>query len=527
MKKLFTFFLILVFKTSISQFGQMPPFSLEILPATDVTIPGFHSFAFAENGTRWLIIGGRTNGLHGMSSNDNFPTQYANNNIIVIDTANWQTYYGSLVNLPDTIADPLRSTNMQYYQDSNYLYMIGGFGWDSTQNRYVTFSTLSVIRVDSIIDAVISSNPIAPFIRQISDSNLTVCGGELNKLGTDYYLIFGHDFQGRYTDPPTPLFTQVYTNQIKKFNITDNGNNISVSNFVYSTDTVNFHRRDLNVSPIVLPNGNFALEAFGGVFQYNINFPYREPITISSSATTVNNSYQQVMSQYTCAMIPLCDTLYDDMYVTFLGGLSLYDYNPTNQTVTIDSLVPFIKDVTTLTTHANGNVEETVLPVQLNGLLGSNAKFIYSNYQWTFANDVIDFWSLPNQRTCIGYMFGGIRASGTNLLPTFVNDTLYRIFITPDFSISNNDLKNDFKFLSVYPNPSEGKSKISFYLETEQDVSAEIFDLAGNKIEAVFVGNLNKGMNNLEWNSNCSAGFYFLVLKTENSTSTAKVSVIK
>ncbi|MEW6469366.1 MAG: T9SS type A sorting domain-containing protein [Bacteroidota bacterium] len=527
MKKYATLFLFMAFNTGFAQFGQQPPFTLDLQPATDVSLPGLHSFAFAEYGTKWLFVGGRTNGLHGMSSNDGFPLQYANNNIVVIDTLTWQTYYGSLAALPDTIADPLRSTNMQYHQDGDYLYMIGGFGWDSTQSRYVTFSTLTAIRVDSVVNAVMNAAPVGPHIRQIRDTNLTVCGGELNKLGNDYYLLFGHDFQGRYTDPPTPLFTQEYCNQVKRFTIADDGVNLAVQNYTAFTDTVNYHRRDLNVSPVVLPGGAFALGAYGGVFQYDVNLPYREPITVSSSGVSVNTAYQQAMSHYTCALIPIFDTLYEDMYVTFLGGISLYDYNPVSQTVTLDSLVPFISDITTLARRANGTVEEAVLPLQLSGLLGANAKFIYSSYQWTFPNDVIDFWRLPAQRTHIGYMFGGIRATGTNLLPSSVNDTLYRVYITPDFTISADEKPGDISYLSTFPNPASGQCALSFHLASAREISVEVYDLAGNKIETVYAGMLNKGVQRITWDQQLAQGLYFLILRSEGETHSVKLSVIK
>src|SRR5688572_25492911 len=78
-----------------SQFGTLPPFTVEIEPVS-TTVPGIHSFAFAQSGPRWLIIGGRTNGLHGFSSNDAFPTQYANNEIVVIDTTTWQYWSATL-----------------------------------------------------------------------------------------------------------------------------------------------------------------------------------------------------------------------------------------------------------------------------------------------------------------------------------------------------------------------------------------------------------------------------------------------
>ncbi|HEY6159759.1 MAG TPA: hypothetical protein VI112_01010, partial [Bacteroidia bacterium] len=64
----FIFFLFCWFSKMLSaQFGAQPPFVFD-LEAVNANLPGHHSFAFAQAGNKWLIIGGRTTGLHGMSS---------------------------------------------------------------------------------------------------------------------------------------------------------------------------------------------------------------------------------------------------------------------------------------------------------------------------------------------------------------------------------------------------------------------------------------------------------------------------
>src|SRR4051812_38557158 len=111
---------------TLSISAQQVPFTVEIEPVVAGPLPGMHSFAFAQSGTKWLFIGGRTNGIHGFSTNDNFDILYAGDVITVIDTATWSWYSSSLGVLPHAEADPLRSTNMQYVSVGNYLYMAGG-----------------------------------------------------------------------------------------------------------------------------------------------------------------------------------------------------------------------------------------------------------------------------------------------------------------------------------------------------------------------------------------------------------------
>jgi len=76
------------------------------------------------------------------------------------------------------------------------LYMIGGYGYDSTSNSLKTFPTLTVFDVAETIQAIINGSPVTPHMRQISDLRLQVCGGELAKLGDYFYLTGGHDFTG-------------------------------------------------------------------------------------------------------------------------------------------------------------------------------------------------------------------------------------------------------------------------------------------------------------------------------------------
>src|SRR6218665_251579 len=521
-----SFLLVILSSLNIyAQFGQMPPFSISIAPVTGANIQGVHSFAFAQSGDKWLIIGGRTNGLHGLNSNDGFPPEYKKDYVIVIDTTTWQQYTASLTQLPWNIADPLRSTNMQYVSNGNYLYMAGGFGYDSTLSSYVTFPTLSAIHIDNMINAVINAQPIASTVRQVVDTNFRVCGGDMGMIGSTYYLCFGHDFEGRYADPPVPIFTQQYINRIKKFSLTDNGTTITLSSFAEESDTTNFHRRDLNMGPIVLPGGSFGLEAYGGVFQKTQNLPYREPITITATGTTVNMAYQQVMNHYTCANIPVFDSVTDNMYSTFLGGISLYDYDPASNNVVLDTLVPFVSDITTMTTHPGGAVEETVLPLQLSGLLGANAKFVLNENIAHYENDVIKIRALPNTKVLAGYMYGGIRAQQGNFGSSAANDTVFRIYIPPNTSIGINEL-SAVQNAVLYPNPAGQNTTLLFSLKNTEQIRITLLDITGKELLLIADEEFQKGSQRKTIDtSKLSAGIYFCRIATQSGDRMIKLVV--
>ena len=344
-----------------------------------ITIPGaplIHSFAFAQANGKWLFIGGRTNGLHGFSGASSFPKQYSNINIYVVDPNTLQVWSRNIfLDLPFAEADQFRSANMQYVQLGNKLYYTGGYGFDSTANGNITFPVLKVIDVAETINAVSSGTSIAPFVRSITDTRMQVCGGELHHLGDYFYLLGGHKFTGTYR--VTGANNQVYTNQIKKFRINDDGTNVSISDYTAFTDTAQYHRRDMNVVSAIKPDDATPyMILYGGVFKYNFDLPFQNPIYIDENGITVDYSFEQKMSQYTCSNMSVYDSVTKSNHTTFFGGTSLYFQNEFTNMLELDPLVPFIKDITTLTRAADGTSSENVLVLKFPELLGTNAKFI-------------------------------------------------------------------------------------------------------------------------------------------------------
>ncbi len=398
-----------------------------------ISIPGaplIHSFAFAKSDGRWLFIGGRINGLHGFTGLTSFPKQYSNINIYVVDPNTQQTWSRNIfLDLPFAVADQFRSMNMQYIQSGNKLYFTGGYGFDSTANGLITFPVLKVIDVSETINAVMTGTSIAPFVRGITDSRMQVCGGELQKLGDYFYLIGGHKFTGPYR---ITYNDQVYTNQIKKFKINDDGVSVSISDYTAFTDTAQYHRRDMNVVPAIKPDGFTPyMILYGGVFKYNVNLPFLNPIYIDESGIGVDYSFEQKMSQYTCSNMSVYDSVTQKMHTTFFGGTSLYYQNEVTNTLVYDSLVPFIKDITTLSKSPDGTSAEKVMTLKFPELLGTNAKFILSDSIPQFQNGVIKLHHL-DAHAFAGYIFGGIKAQLPNNGASSASNYIFKVYINPD-----------------------------------------------------------------------------------------------
>jgi len=153
-----------------------PQFTVSLNPVTIPGLPSLQSSAWAQSGGKWLLVGGRTNGLHLFVQSSNqgatppanaFPTASANTNVWVIDPVNQKVYSESLqsTGLSPTIVAQLSGNNAQHAQNGDTLYIIGGYGSDGSGNM-ITFPYLTAIQVSEAINAIINQQPLAPYIQQ-------------------------------------------------------------------------------------------------------------------------------------------------------------------------------------------------------------------------------------------------------------------------------------------------------------------------------------------------------------------------
>ncbi|HEM48781.1 MAG TPA: T9SS type A sorting domain-containing protein, partial [Caldithrix sp.] len=86
---------------------------------------------------------------------------------------------------------------------------------------------------------------------------------------------------------------------------------------------------------------------------------------------------------------------------------------------------------------------------------------------------------------------------------------------------------------SNYPNPFNPSTTIKFEVADFTDVTVEIYDILGNKINTLFKGKKAVGAHEIVWNGKNSAGvsvssgLYFYKMKTKKFTKTKKMMLLK
>ncbi|MFO0469164.1 MAG: T9SS C-terminal target domain-containing protein, partial [Bacteroidota bacterium] len=300
---------------SLSVFSQSAPFNIYIEPMNISGLGGLQAYAFGQHNGKWLVFGGRLDGLHQRQPFASFDVAGNNNQLIVIDPVTQQKWSAPLTSLSVGLQEQLSSTNMEFHQVGNYLYVIGGYGYNNASASRKTFPNLTAIDVPSVINAIIGATPLSSFFRQISDPQFAVTGGHLKKINNTFYLVGGNKFDGNYNPMGNPTYTQVYTDAIRKFNISDNGKTLVITHLPTITDAVNLHRRDYNAVPQILPNGEEGITAFSGVFQPTANLPFLNCVNIDSNTYILNNTFQQYYNHYQFAFLHLYSALYNLIYL--------------------------------------------------------------------------------------------------------------------------------------------------------------------------------------------------------------------
>ena len=506
MKKYWMFLAVLA--CSFSSYAQLSNYEIKFENIQIDGLVGVQAFAHATDGSNWLILGGRTDGLHRRQPFASFDKQGNNTLIQVIDPLNKQSWQISCKDLDSSLQDQLSATNMQFIQNGQYLYLTGGYGYSSQLNKHITYQKMIAIDIAGLIQAIKQKKSITAFFRQITNPIFTVTGGQLKKINQQYYLIGGQNFQGKYNPMGPdhgPGFYQEYSNQLKKFNLEDNGSTINIKNFSTQKDSLAFHRRDYNVVSQIMPDGNQGLTAFSGVFQVKENIPYLNAVNITDKKYSIDPSFAQYYNHYHCANVGLYSAKNNEMHSMFFGGIAQY-YDSANHLVQ-NTDVPFVKTIAVVIRDKNGQMAEYKLPIEMPNYLGAGAEFIHAPNMPQFDNDVIKLDELGSESVLIGYIYGGINSQAKNIFWTntgkesIASNKLIKVYLNKNTNskvgILNNQSNNGIQ-LQASGSISDDFVSLRFNLIQKAQVRVQLLDNNQKLVKSMNWDSLSTGANQIK-----------------------------
>lgn len=498
-------FVLVIGLSQLLQAQNNFPYDVVLTPVSVSGLPGLHSYVVGQHDGKWLIIGGRKDGVHARQPFNAFPGAQNNTTIYVVDIATQQSWTASVTSLATGLKEQLQSTNMNFYQDGNTLYIIGGYAFATSADDHITFDKLTSVDVPGLITAIVNGTSITSYFKQITSSNFAITGGYLGKIGNEFYLVGGQRFDGRYNPMNNPTFVQTYSNSIRKFEIDNSGSQLSISNYQAITDAVHLHRRDYNLVPQVFPDGELGYTISSGVFQISADLPFLYPVDIKASGHVPQTSFNQYLSNYHCGNASLYDATNNNMHNLFFGGMSQYYYN--NGTLIQDNTVPFVKTISRMTRTADGTLTEYKFPFEMPNLKGAGSEFIPNENLAKYANGVIKLSEITATEFVIGHLYGGIQSSITSPFSTnqtnltSADPTVYEVKLVynPALSLEVVDGKNPFSF-SVYPNPTVNDTiNIEFTIPYVADLEYIMSNLDGKILSEGSIEDLQIGNNKMSF----------------------------
>ncbi len=434
------YFFVSVFAVLLSLKGNAQsefPCNISLEPMIPEGFTGLQSYAWAKSGNKILLIGGRTDGLHRRQPFASFNKKYNNTDLIVLDIKTEKVWKKPVTELSAAIAEQLQSTNMNFYQQQNDLIVIGGYGYSETKRDHITHPALLKIKVKEMIEGIINNKDITSFITQLTDERMAVTGGHLNKLGNLFYLVGGQRFDGRYNPHGPdhgPGFSQEYTNQIRKFSITEKDGKITIENYTAVTDTALLHRRDYNLLNQYDDKGREMLTIYSGVFQYEKDLPYTTLVDITTNNHSEVENFNQQFNHYHSATLPAYDKNKKTLYAIFFGGIA-QKYVDASGSVKTDNDVPFVKHISVVERNANG-IKEYLLPEQLSGYFGAAAEFVPADETLFSNNGILQLEKTGTKSLLAGYIIGGIDSRAPNVFwsnqaePSRASPVIWKVYLS-------------------------------------------------------------------------------------------------
>lgn len=440
--------------------GGTLPYSIQIheVSLAPAPMPTLHSVAAAKWDGQWILLAGRTSGLHGLTGQNAFDPQFENREVWIIDPVNKQTWRKTLLEtnpasgLTADGVDSLSSVNTQFHQTDERLIIVGGYGYKRSVAAHKTYDTLTFIDLPGLVDWVkqppgSETTQAADHIRQLRDPYFQVTGGSLEKLHGEYQLVMGQNYDGAYR----PFFNGIYTNQVRRFQVVEGptGPTVPVESMLATAPQPEYRRRDLNVATVleagptpgewleraVVYSGVFTPD--GGVWTVPVVVAPGGTVTMADPAAPA--TLRQGFQIYHSAKVGLFHRATNEMHMVMFGGITILERDAATGTFTRDDQAPFTNQCGVVIRRGDGSFKQHFLETRFPLILtvdgkelrfGTNAEFFPAAGVPMLHPKVIDVAAIRGA-TVIGHIFGGIMADAGNGGNTGASGRVFEIVLTP------------------------------------------------------------------------------------------------
>lgn len=180
--------------------------------------------------------------------------------------------------------------------------------------------------------------------------------------------------------------------------------------------------------------------------------------------------------------------------------------------------------------------KSTTLQATISG--GANGAF---QYEWRTSTNGISYSNIVSNNSSYSatapctvsdgsyVKVTAISSTGEETFDVFyieAKDPPYPLVDCPMEYTGNNN--NNISFVSIYPNPISGKTKITYTINESTQVSLSLFDYTGKKLEMIEEGWKDKGVYEKDFDmSNYHTSTYFVQLKTNKSIASKKITKLE
>ena len=440
--------------------GGTLPYSITLreVSLAPALIPTLHSVAAAKWDGQWILLAGRSAGLHGLTGQYAFDPQFENRSVWIIDPVNRLSWSKSLLEtnpasgLTTDLGESLRSVNTQVHQSGGLLIVVGGYGYKRSVADHKTYDALTFIDLPALVEWVkqpagAETSRASDHIRQIRNAYFQVTGGSLEKLHGEYQLVMGQNYDGRYR----PFLNGVYTNQVRRFQVVEEatGPTVPLGSMLATPPQAEYRRRDLNVAT-VLEAGSQPGElleravVYSGVFTPE-NGVWTVPVVIAPGGVVsmddpaAPGTLRQGFQIYHSAKAGLFHRATREMHMVMFGGITILERDPLTGTFTRDDQAPFTNQCGVVIRRADGTFKQHFLQTRFPLVLtnegkelrfGANAEFFPASGIPMLHPKVIDLAAIRSE-TVIGHIFGGIVADAGNGGNTGASGRVFEVLLTP------------------------------------------------------------------------------------------------